>query len=378
MPTSTPENLHPEPLSTHRTHSVAASTAVESSPASLSQAQRPPPASQSSPSYEHAYRASDSAQQTDPIPPDTRRRPSTSHSRTNSVGSLRDGVGNLNRWSQSTNSSKPSPPRLRSNGSLRRMSLVGLHNTSLQQSPVRSPASGLGAGRSPSRQTSGLRPIDTTVYSSSLLPPIASLPSLQQAVDDAPTPLTAAPTPSTATLLNAAVTSGVPDYFGKGWTDTSTSNETQSNIFSQKSQKAPESATTTNPDSSPIDRVGGRLSPRTRRPEAGDAIDSKGHSRNRSNVGKSSDGTASSSRSGKRRGSKQPSQKTMLSKALQKANTAVLLDNAQNFEGAVQAYSEACALLQQVMQRSSGDEDRQKLEAIVRRLFGRVHNELSC
>ncbi|KAF8865094.1 hypothetical protein BDZ45DRAFT_581179 [Acephala macrosclerotiorum] len=54
----------------------------------------------------------------------------------------------------------------------------------------------------------------------------------------------------------------------------------------------------------------------------------------------------------------------MLSKALQKANTAVLLDNAQNFEGAMQAYSEACALLQQVMLRSSGDDDRRKLEAI--------------
>ncbi|KUJ15744.1 uncharacterized protein LY89DRAFT_587637 [Mollisia scopiformis] len=54
----------------------------------------------------------------------------------------------------------------------------------------------------------------------------------------------------------------------------------------------------------------------------------------------------------------------MLSKALQKANTAVLLDNAQNFEGAMQAYSEACGLLQQVMLRSSGDDDRRKLEAI--------------
>jgi hypothetical protein len=55
----------------------------------------------------------------------------------------------------------------------------------------------------------------------------------------------------------------------------------------------------------------------------------------------------------------------MLSVALQKANTAVLLDNAQNVEGAIQAYSEACALLQQVMVRSSGDEDKRKLEAIV-------------
>ncbi|KAH8596387.1 hypothetical protein B0O99DRAFT_510139 [Bisporella sp. PMI_857] len=65
----------------------------------------------------------------------------------------------------------------------------------------------------------------------------------------------------------------------------------------------------------------------------------------------------------------------MLSKALQKANTAVLLDNAQNFEGATQAYSEACSLLQQVMARSSGDEDRRKLEAIRNTYTSRI-NEL--
>lgn len=55
----------------------------------------------------------------------------------------------------------------------------------------------------------------------------------------------------------------------------------------------------------------------------------------------------------------------MLSRALQKANTAVLLDNAQNFEGAMEAYSDACKLLQQVMIRSSGEEDRRKLDSIV-------------
>jgi hypothetical protein len=57
--------------------------------------------------------------------------------------------------------------------------------------------------------------------------------------------------------------------------------------------------------------------------------------------------------------------KTMLSRALQKANTAVLLDNAQNFEGAVEAYEDACKLLQQVMIRSSQPEDKNKLDAIV-------------
>jgi MIT (microtubule interacting and transport) domain len=64
-----------------------------------------------------------------------------------------------------------------------------------------------------------------------------------------------------------------------------------------------------------------------------------------------------------------PSQKTMLSKALEKANTAVQLDNAQNFEGAVEAYSDACWLLQQVMNGSTGDDDKQKLETIVRSGF---------
>lgn len=60
------------------------------------------------------------------------------------------------------------------------------------------------------------------------------------------------------------------------------------------------------------------------------------------------------------------SQKAMLSKALQKANTAVLLDNAANFEGAMDAYSDACQLLQLVMLRSNGGKDEKlKLQEIV-------------
>lgn len=61
-------------------------------------------------------------------------------------------------------------------------------------------------------------------------------------------------------------------------------------------------------------------------------------------------------------------QKAMLSKALQKANTAVLLDNAANFEGAMEAYTDACQLLQLVMLRSNGgDEEKIKLQEIVSR-----------
>lgn len=69
-------------------------------------------------------------------------------------------------------------------------------------------------------------------------------------------------------------------------------------------------------------------------------------------------------RSGHVREKSEKEKKAMLSKALQKANTAVLLDNAQNFEGALEAYSDACRLLQQVMDRTSTAEDKGKLDSI--------------
>ncbi|UKZ50292.1 hypothetical protein TrVGV298_004549 [Trichoderma virens] len=90
----------------------------------------------------------------------------------------------------------------------------------------------------------------------------------------------------------------------------------------------------------------------------------RGHSRDHS--GKSSRDL------GKPRAQKNPSQKAMLSRALQKANTAVQLDNAQNFEGAREAYSEACDLLQQVLDRTAGDEDKRKLEAIRQTYTSRI------
>ncbi|POR32588.1 Uncharacterized protein TPAR_07205 [Tolypocladium paradoxum] len=95
-----------------------------------------------------------------------------------------------------------------------------------------------------------------------------------------------------------------------------------------------------------------------------DAYPARGHPRSRS--GKGSVDPAKS------RGTKPPSQKAMLSRALQKANTAVQLDNAQNFEGARLAYGEACDLLQQVLGRTSGNEDKRKLEAIRRTYASRI------
>ncbi|ETN42424.1 uncharacterized protein HMPREF1541_01579 [Cyphellophora europaea CBS 101466] len=64
------------------------------------------------------------------------------------------------------------------------------------------------------------------------------------------------------------------------------------------------------------------------------------------------------------RGHRSPTQKSMLSKALAKANSAVLLDNSSKIDGAIAAYAEACDLLQEVMVRSSDMDDRKKLSAI--------------
>lgn len=58
--------------------------------------------------------------------------------------------------------------------------------------------------------------------------------------------------------------------------------------------------------------------------------------------------------------------KMMLSKALHKANDAVLLDNSQNYRDAIGAYEQACSLLVHVMGRTVSEEDKNKLSAIVR------------
>ncbi|KAI1350725.1 hypothetical protein F5Y01DRAFT_325964 [Xylaria sp. FL0043] len=86
----------------------------------------------------------------------------------------------------------------------------------------------------------------------------------------------------------------------------------------------------------------------------------RGHSRSRS----AAKGGSGDSTKPKDRGNSKPSQKAMLSKALSKANTAVQLDNAQNYGAAREAYLEACELLQQVLTRTNGDDDRKKLDAI--------------
>ncbi len=249
----------------------------------------------------------------------------------------------VNRWSKSTASSSTSTTHKRSNSFSRRISFGGGGSSFLDTSPPRKLQKSRPAANLLSSQVTITRAVDPAL---STLPPINTLPSLQtSAFNSSPLNGPTTPSPSTAQILSAAARS--VDYFGRAWEESTLSGPKD---FSQR--RGTSTSRTTNIGPSPI--LDGRAEderPRSR---------SRGHSRNRSQAGKSSTGTNSS-----RRSSKPPSQKAMLSKALQKANTAVLLDNAQNFEGAMQAYSEACALLQQVMLRSSGDDDKRKLEAIV-------------
>lgn len=303
-----------------------------------------------------------------PTSPESRRRQVASHHRSNSIGSVNEGVGNLNRWSQSTTSSKGSPAHTRSNSLSRRMSFgtAGAFNFGsnkpdnpsnhhLQKANI----AGASTVESPSQRTSS-RQSEGSTNPSMALPPIITLPSHQRIVSgsDQESPQTSTTiSPSTAGLLSAAVHSAAPDYFGRTWDDPSSriagrsSSKTRSPINPSSLSVAPGNTRSTD-------------SPVHRHRQERERSRSRGHSRNRSHTTKGSSGTASSDKI-KDRSSKPPSQKAMLSKALQKANTAVVLDNAQNFEGAMEAYSEACDLLQQVMLRSSGDEDRRKLEAIV-------------
>ncbi|RYP10792.1 hypothetical protein DL764_000414 [Monosporascus ibericus] len=92
----------------------------------------------------------------------------------------------------------------------------------------------------------------------------------------------------------------------------------------------------------------------------------RGHTRNRSSTG---NGGSEPPKPEKR---SKPSQKAMLSKALSKANMAVHLDNAQEYERARESYIEACDLLCQVLARTTGEEDRKKLEAIRRTYTTRI------
>jgi hypothetical protein len=116
------------------------------------------------------------------------------------------------------------------------------------------------------------------------------------------------------------------------------------------------------PKASPAMRVNTTLLPHapvTRDRERDAPPKSRGHSRSRSTIEGSGDSTKNRERSNKLL------QKAMLSKAFDEANTALQLDDAQNYSAARNAYIEACKLLQQVLAKTNDEDDKEKLKSIV-------------
>ena len=338
------------------------------------------------------------------LSPEPNRRASAIYPRSDSGHGVREGIGNLNRWSQSTVSSKSSSNHNRRSSFSKRLSgSFGSFGTlgSAQPSPSPNAKSAPKVRPSPRGSPEGPPKRVPPTQPPPVLPPIITLASLSQAVDAADTPSTVATiTPATADLLPTdSFNRREPDYFGDNWKARSPSkaksavqrgptfspNAKSSSPkrvqFENKSPRRQSSAAAEIAVSAYSERGRYQIGHQARR-----RTSRSGHSRNRDEPSRGSGGTegessASSIKSSraKEHRRKTPSQKAMLSKALQKANHAVTLDNAQNFEGAVDAYTDACALLQQVMVRSSGDDDRRKLEAVVSAgLWYCIWSHLTC
>ncbi|PIA96419.1 hypothetical protein CB0940_10813 [Cercospora beticola] len=265
------------------------------------------------------------------------------------------GPGSVNRWSHSTSSSLASlsnTRRHRSSSGAVLSSLAGQQyqsprraapvHASPQSSPQRkevttshvSPYSSPERRRRPSRQ-------DGTGSSLTALPLLHTTPALTDPND------TESPSTSSQTIATPSATSHPQhDYFDASLSAYGMAK--QKRIVTVRSPSAP---VTIPPQ--PVRTV----------PEAGtsqpDMSERSHHHRHRA-----SGSGSHASRKPRNRERTEKDKKSMLSKALQKANTAVLLDNAQNYEGALEAYGDACDLLTQVMARTSGEEDQRKLDAI--------------
>ncbi|KAK6204195.1 hypothetical protein LQW54_008429 [Pestalotiopsis sp. IQ-011] len=306
-------------------------------------------------------------------PPDPLTNPKPLHSRggsTGGVSGVSEGFRNLNRWSASTTSSRAShsvdpqlsaqPPLKLTTNFSRRMSVdsIGILNQGLEspQSTYNSPrrltkrrpsaASITSASPRAASSASNRRPSSPALAAPNL-PPIISLPSLEL---------------STASL--ATLTAVPPDQDRAGATTGTPGSLHSNDLGGATGNPRQERNELTDPDSSTS--ATSQTKPASATAELADAMpDRRAHSRSRSST------LQSSSDSGGRT-KKHPSQKAMLSKALAKANTAVQLDNAQNFEGARISYIEACDLLAHVLSRTTGDEDKKKLEAIRRTYTSRI------
>ncbi|KAI9889970.1 MAG: hypothetical protein M1814_004588 [Vezdaea aestivalis] len=270
------------------------------------------------------------------------------HTRSSSITYARDSLANHNRWSQSTNSSSAS---LNRRTSFPKRYSVG------NSGPLAACISKGKRNQSPA----SLHSPDIPRSSDSAQPSRLAI-NLSHNLVASPSPSTATPmTPLTSALKTPSTAPSTaplePDRFQKFSPARPRAVSRTKTAPSANGAGAPPyltalSAQRPSTSDAPSPFRGDRLAMETERRSR-----SRGHSRSRDagSGGRSRDRSA---------GEKQPSQKAMLSKALQKANSAVLLDNAQDFDGAMEAYREACTLLGHVMSRSAGDEDKRKLEAI--------------
>ncbi|KAF2173806.1 hypothetical protein M409DRAFT_48728 [Zasmidium cellare ATCC 36951] len=297
----------------------------------------------------------------DPMSNDHKRRKSVAldpseHSASDSVG-----IGAVNRWSQSTTSSLASQSRRnRSSSGAVLSSLVGQsfsprsrpHNA-LDASPRASPhrkhvannSGSLTGSPQRSRRTSTSRADITT--SLTALPPLHTTPALTDPNDtESPSTTQTLQTP----LSQPTYSYSQNDYFDHDDALAPYGMAKTKRVMMVRNHTAPMQVTNTS-------TAAGSESQETIK-QAGSSSYAE---RERRSKGQDE---GNSHRRPRTRERTEKDKKTMLSKALQKANTAVLLDNAQNYDGALEAYSDACDLLTQVMDRTSGEDDKRKLDAI--------------
>ena len=316
--------------------------------------------------------------------PETTRRSSAYYTRPDSKHGTSDGNANLNRWSQSTTSSRKSSAthQRRSSFSKRLSGSIGSF-------------AGFGSPQGPSptgvlnrrpRSPNVITPPTSTIISPLLenppptLPPIVTLSSLSQAVEAAESPSTvSAHTPATADLLSASTNNtSEPDYFGDRWLAKSpskpvsrgrrTSSGRLSSRTSVASPRSPDRPLSSWSGKPPESVFSSRAAPSLRHVDRRQGAQHRYRANSAKSTGTTEgESSASDNRdlSGRAQRRRAPSQKALLSKALAKANHAVVLDGKQNVEGAILAYGDACNLLRQVMVRSPGEDDRRKLEAVV-------------
>jgi len=214
------------------------------------------------------------------------------------------------------------------------------------------------------------------------LPQMGDLRAPSSASNPLETPSTGSATPLTAELLTPSA--APTDYFGELWSSrqyaasngprpaprparSTESPRTQRNF--QKSSQMPIDLATKPMPALPSESSSSETEAKLRTWRAGHA---RSQDQNGTGSGDTDAGSSMSSVASERDPPQQrrsPAQKTMLSHALSRANSAVVLDNAQDLRGAIEAYADACRLLREVMLRSSGDEDRSKLQAIVSRML---------